>query len=83
MKRMLKILLVIIAAGGMTGYARIPEGEAISSAPPRQPSVAARAEATAPARAAESHEPSEWTLLLCGFVVVGFIARRKSQLVAA
>ena len=83
MKRMLKILLVMIAAGGMSGYARTPDGEAIAALPARQPALVARAEASAPARAAESREPSEWTLILCGFVVVGFIARRKSRLVAA
>ena len=83
MKRILKVLLVMIAAVGMSGYARVPEGEVVTSLQARTAAVAARAEATAAPRATESPEPSELTLLLCGFVVVGFIARRKSRLVAA
>jgi hypothetical protein len=31
---------------------------------------------------AANPEPAEWMLLLCGFVVAGFIARRKMSLVA-
>ena len=32
--------------------------------------------------AAHNPEPAEWMLMLCGFVVAGFIARRKIGLVA-
>ena len=33
--------------------------------------------------AAHNPEPAEWMLMLCGFVVAGFIARRKIGLVAS
>jgi hypothetical protein len=82
MKRICKILLVMTAAVGLSGYARVPEGDAVATPNVRAPSVTVRAEARVAPRTAESQEPSEWTLLLCGFLVVGFIARRKSRLVA-
>jgi hypothetical protein len=84
MKRILKTLLVMIATIGLSGYARVPEGEALARQQARVPSVAtvARMEAPVAPGAAEPRERSGWTLLFCGFVVVGVIARRKSRLVA-
>lgn len=83
MKRILKVLLVIIATAGLTGYARVPEGDLAASLQARTSTATARIEAPVLTRATtESPEPSELALLLCGFVVVGFIARRKSRLVA-
>lgn len=84
MKRILKTLLVMIAAVGLSGYARVPEGDAVARQQAKASSIAAVARMDAPivSRAAEPREPSGWTLLFCGFVVVGVIARRKSRLVA-
>ena len=83
MKRILKTLLVMTATVGLSGYARVPEGDSIARQQARAPSVAAVARpAPSPSGTGEAREPSGWTLLLCGFVVVGVIARRKSRLVA-
>ena len=84
MKRTLKMLLVIVTALGMSGYARAPERESVSYQQARAASApaVARLEAPKPAGATDSPAPSEFALFLCGFVVVGVIARRKSRLVA-
>jgi hypothetical protein len=82
MKRILKILLVVVATAGMTGYAGVPGGGAVTELHGRAPATTARAAAPALLPAPESTERSPWTLLLCGFLVVGFIARRKSRLLA-
>ena len=80
MKRICKILVVATATVGLSGYARVPVSDAVPYTDARATAVTARVQAPVAARAAESQERSEWTLLLCGFLVVGFIARRKSRL---
>ena len=80
MKRILKVFLVVAAAVGLSGYTPVPMGDAVSQV--REGAAVAAAPTPAPESVVEAREPSEWTLLLCGFLVVGVIARRKSQLLA-